>query len=774
MNHDASQSVDSKAQTDASENGQIAASEHEPKRRTFFRTVFGQRTGFLCIAVAEPRSADSFQEFFFEWPKEENKVHELITKLVTTHSVWYCPHLFDRRKRNKAYVSNTPVLWADLDTCPPDRMLVKPSLVIESSPARFQALWNMEDVKPQRAEIASRRIAYYHSEQGADKSGWDLTQLLRVPYTLNMKYTYRPMVRVIEVDREQKRYTFDDFQEYPETADYTYTLLKFPSPDHEVFQQDPEELLEQRRIRLNSRALTLYKEEPEGISWSESLWQLELMLFEVGYSPEQVYVIAESSACNKFARDGRGPHYLWADVCRAYSKFLKRVNSIPEPPDIKATSTDSDYIARDIITPEEIKKVMNGRTFIEDYISWASGLGDAAPQYHQAGAFICLSSMLSGNVVLPTGFGTIVPNLWFMILADTTLTRKTTSMDIAMDLINEIDPNILMATDGSIEGLMSSLSVRPGRPSIFLRDEFSGLLEQMMKKDYMAGMAETLTKLYDGKIQKRILRKEEIIIKDPRLIIYAGGIKNRVTSTLTFEHVSSGFIPRFVFITAEVDMSRLKPMGPPTQQNLGEKHKIRNQLIDMANHYGAMQDQTELPTSIIVNGDTDDYNTNVGLITRRQITQASMTDDAWIRYQKLEEVITQAGFRSHLPDILTPVYDRLSKSMLKAAILIAASRQRSDTVLVEEIDILRAIYYGQGWKNYVDELVGHIGVGHDERLILNIMEYVNSVEETSRSTIMRRWRLTSRQTDFLLATMEQRTLIIRKRMGKGEAIYKFT
>src|ERR1035437_8263517 len=134
-------------------------------------------------------------------------------------------------------------------------------------------------------------------------------------------------------------------------------------------------------------------------------------------------------------------------------------------------------------------------------------------------------------------------------------------MDLAMDLLAEVDDSIIMATDGSLEGLLTGLAARPGQPSIFLRDEFSGLLEAMVKKDYMAGMAELLTKLYDGTMQRRMLRKEVIEVKDPRLIFYAGGIKNKITSLLTYEQVSSGFMPRFIFITAESDLNKIKPVG---------------------------------------------------------------------------------------------------------------------------------------------------------------------------------------------------------------------
>jgi len=196
-----------------------------------------------------------------------------------------------------------------------------------------------------------------------------------------------------------------------------------------------------------------------------------------------------------------------------------------------------------------------------------------------------LACLLAGSLRLPTSYGTVVPNLWFMILADTTLTRKTTAMDIAVDLIVEIDPDAILATDGSIEGLFQSLSTRPSRSSLFLRDEFSGLLEAMVKKDYYAGMAETLTKLYDGKFQKRVLRREVIEVRDPILNLFAGGIRTKIYELLRYEHVSSGFIPRFMFVAADSDITRLRPLGPPTERNVEARAAIITRLKDLVDHY---------------------------------------------------------------------------------------------------------------------------------------------------------------------------------------------
>src|SRR4029077_1997204 len=90
------------------------------------------------------------------------------------------------------------VVWADLDTCPPEDVDPEPTLVIQSSPDRYQALWKLSQiVAPEVAEDYSRRIAYKYVTSGVDPSGWDLTQLLRVPFTINFKYMAEPLVVVL-------------------------------------------------------------------------------------------------------------------------------------------------------------------------------------------------------------------------------------------------------------------------------------------------------------------------------------------------------------------------------------------------------------------------------------------------------------------------------------------------------------------------------------------------------------------------------------------------
>ncbi len=591
-------------------------------------------------------------------------------------------------------------------------------------------------------EDLARRIAYLHAEDGADKSGWDISQALRIPTTFNYKYLLDdlpPTVKLLEINR--KVYRLEDFEDYPEIKGYMYVNEAMPSDVPEA-----DEVLAKHRMEMNPQILKLYMEEP-GDDWSKALWNLQMLLFEIGLTRLEVFGLVQEARCNKYRRDRKPMGLLWKEVCRAQARW--------ESNELLMThgAEDDNEPAAPLLSDEERDSVLHSPdSFIERYTEWARSLGDAAVQYHQASAFVALSATLAGRVRLPTSFGTILPNLWFMILADTTLTRKTTAMDMSMDLVMDIDPDALLATDGSIEGLLSAMATRPGRPSVFLRDEFSGLLEQMSKKDYMAGMAELLTKLYDGKTQKRLLRKETVEVKEPVLIVFAGGIKNKVQSLLTLEQVSSGFMPRFIFITAESDISRLKPLGPPTQVTRNNGEAVRNELTDIFEFYSRTQTMT------IKDG-------KVQQEVRHNFT-AQLTEDAWVRYNELEHLMLEQGLKSRQPDVMTPTYDRLSKSILKAAVLLASAR-REEVPTVTKDDILRAIFYGEQWKRYADEVISNVGLGQVERQLQTICRYIEKRPGVSRSVLMQNYHLSARESDQIFNTLEQRGLIIARRQGRA-------
>lgn len=711
--------------------------------------AFGpEASGYMCIAmlaVASSGPKREMSERFFKYPEQLDEAGKYVDDGKYHADVYYCPQLFESARRRKDNVKQCPTVWADLDTCPPERLHIAPTFLIESSPGRHQALWSLAHaVPPHVAEDISKRIAYFHAEDGCDRSGWDLTQLLRVPSTPNYKYAGQPIVYV--AGASGGLYTLGDFSSYPEVRHSAFLKTPMPTEDQLPI-EDPEDLLQKYKHALLPATYELFSITPDG-EWSEKLWKLEMLLFEMGMTREEVFVVSWGAACNKYRRDGKDRSYLWVEVCRAFVAYNERVNAAVFP----------GAVVRDLLTPDEEKLAGEQEGFVEEYIEWASSLGDAATQYHQAGAFTILSALLSGRVTLPTSYGPVVPNLWFMILGDTTLTRKSTAMDIATDLLADVDPDAILATDGSVEGLMQGLSTRPRRPSIFLRDEFSGLLEMITKKDYYAGMAEVLTKLYDGKLQKRILRKEEITVRDPILLILAGGIRNRVQGLLTHEHVSSGFIPRFIFVTAESDTSRLRPLGPPTVKDLGNRDILIRRMEGMVEHYGESR-----AVHIKALGQR---------LQEEKRVRAELTPEAWGRYNLLEQDLLESGLDSEKPELMTPLFDRLAKNTLKAAVLIAAARQvGGEGVTVELIDILHAIRYAKQWRAYSIEIVNGIGKTTYERDLERILGAIIKRPGISRAALMQSYHLTAQQANQAFDTLMQRGQVSMTRTETGRQIY---
>jgi predicted transcriptional regulator len=210
------------------------------------------------------------------------------------------------------------------------------------------------------------------------------------------------------------------------------------------------------------------------------------------------------------------------------------------------------------------------------------------------------------------------------------------------------------------------------------------------------------------------------------------------------------------------DVSRVKPLGPPTEKTDEGRQGIVAALQDLAAHY-QMTHLMELP------GLNGQGNTKAEV---RKVYQAQLTDDAWIRYNRLEHELLQAGLATeYLADVLTPTYDRLAKSILKASVLLAASVQRNEEVVVTEDHILRAMAYGEEWKKFADDVITNVGRSSDEqqldKLINTLKLHPNGM---TKSKLMQWHHLNARQASQLIDTLEQRGTIITRKSGRGQLL----
>ncbi len=169
-----------------------------------WRHVFGGGRGLLQVWTgsrdahgAIPR--ENVKDAVFTYPKAARSAAEWALKQAEQgREVYFCAHLLTEHRRIKENAAAVHTLWGDLDGAPIPNGELKPTAVVESSPGRYHAYWRLTDAIPaETAEQLNKRLAH---RTGADPSGFDLTQLLRVPGTPNHKYEGCPLVEVLEVE----------------------------------------------------------------------------------------------------------------------------------------------------------------------------------------------------------------------------------------------------------------------------------------------------------------------------------------------------------------------------------------------------------------------------------------------------------------------------------------------------------------------------------------------------------------------------------------------
>lgn len=167
------------------------------RRASFLSQIFSlQDKGYIRLARLDRNLQKRDPNFWVQIlslydPDEVNDQVEYWLKEPRS-DIYFCPHLFSQPNPKKEYALPGRVLWADLDDCYP-RFLGEyheplPQIVISTSMLHAQAYWLLkESVGRIEYEVMNHRIALAYKHRGCDQSGWDLTQMLRIPYTYNYK-----------------------------------------------------------------------------------------------------------------------------------------------------------------------------------------------------------------------------------------------------------------------------------------------------------------------------------------------------------------------------------------------------------------------------------------------------------------------------------------------------------------------------------------------------------------------------------------------------------
>lgn len=403
-------------------------------------------------------------------------------------------------------------------------------------------------------------------------------------------------------------------------------------------------------------------------------------------------------------------------------------------------------------------------TVIDKYAKWASTVTDAPTQYHRATGAVILSTICSPYVSMDTSFGTIRPNIWLMILAGTTVTRKSTSMNLAVKMLNDVLDDYLLATDGSPEGLFSELANRSGQVSLFHRDEITGFVSAIASKDYLSGTLESFTHLYDGTEQKRVLRGQSIVVKDPLFIFLCGGIKTKMEEIVGMEHIRSGFLPRFLFVVGQTTKDQLRPIGPPRAEEkrtdgTSPRDDVLNEFWRINKYYTTPPDPVT-PLSVKIGGIPKPAPPPNSPTTKHVNMEG--TDEAWTRIQQMHEDAMEMGDRSSAPELYSPLFARLADSVLKVAILLAAADLKGR---LELHHVQNAIRLSQEWMDGLIDFAGKIEAQPEmdrwERKLDKIVNFVKAKHPNpvSRTEVAQKFRIRKNDIVNIEGTLTERRLL---------------
>ena len=150
----------------------------------YLETLFEGLEGLVYSPV---KTEKSWETNWFDWPGQRSELSSHI--LSSTGDVYVSPAIYSERRATKDSIKKLHTCWVEFDGADyiDFRELSRPTLIVQTSfSSHVHCYWRLERPAQQATvEDINRRLTYFLK---ADSSGWDSTQLLRPPETINRKH----------------------------------------------------------------------------------------------------------------------------------------------------------------------------------------------------------------------------------------------------------------------------------------------------------------------------------------------------------------------------------------------------------------------------------------------------------------------------------------------------------------------------------------------------------------------------------------------------------
>lgn len=211
--------------------------------------------------------------------------------------------------------------------------------------------------------------------------------------------------------------------------------------------------------------------------------------------------------------------------------------------------------------------------FLSSFKTYFLNATDASPEYAEASGLMTLCGVALGRRWLNYGTG-IRPNLFMMLAGPSTIGRKSTSVNFAKRLIEQVDPERVGPRDYTMEGLLRWMSEKDpasgktkSKVGIFA-EEFGADLARA--EAYASTMATDMCALYDGEDFTKVRAKSAtIFVNQPRVMLFAACAYSMLQKHMRPKDWTNGFLMRFMFVAPNPATVRPQfPLQPPDPGHL--------------------------------------------------------------------------------------------------------------------------------------------------------------------------------------------------------------
>lgn len=341
--------------------------------------VWGPQSGYVWFPYIDReeqkrtglRRAGFHEGPSFHWPSEKEQMVEHFLA-HTQHDLYWTASIFEYPIRSENYAMDEYGLWADLDQADPTHIdEYPPTIAWETSPGSFQALW-----LAQRGSGSFQGASWPGNENqkltyhvGADASGWDTAQLLRIPGFENHKPEYErsdgsyPAGKILWIDGPS--YDIADFADLPNIQIGDAQLTEALASDIDAV--DRLQVIARVQLKLNHTARELLSARDDGgADKSEKLWYLIRCLADVGCSVAEIVSVVRETVWNKFSDRQDELRRLIAEASKAIAK--RSDETIAK---LEGSGTDADTVDRP--EPERLgfllKNVQKPNYLIKDILT---------------------------------------------------------------------------------------------------------------------------------------------------------------------------------------------------------------------------------------------------------------------------------------------------------------------------------------------------------------------------------------------------------------------